>query len=225
LKIQLQWLTGAGTEGPLVGSALKARSPRTLWVAWAVAALAVVASVSFWALRDTGSKLAVARFSISAPANTWLDTESGIPLAISPDGQRLAYAVRSPDSATSRLYLRRIDEFEGTPVPGTEDANMPFFSPDGQWVGYVTSSAIKKVPVEGGAVVKVAPSVAFGVAGATWGTDGYIYYSRYWQGLSRVQQNGGKVETVTLPDSARQEQGHRWPEMLPDGDSIPFRIM
>jgi eukaryotic-like serine/threonine-protein kinase len=86
------------------------------------------------------------------------------------------------------LYLRRIDEFDGTPVPGTEDASMPFFSPDGQWVGFVTSSAITKVPVEGGAVVKLASSVAFGVAGATWGTDGYIYWSNYWAGLSRAAE-------------------------------------
>jgi len=71
----------------------------------------------------------------------------------------------------------------------------------------------------------LAPSVAFGVAGASWGTDGYIYFSNFWAGLSRVLQNGGKVERVTLPDPARQEQGHRWPEVLPDGDSILFSIM
>ena len=224
LKLQLQWLVGAGADGPAAGPAVKARSPGAVWAPWAIAALVLLASMSFWLLRDAGSKPAVARFSISAPANTWLDTDAGNPLAISPDGQRLAYAVRSPDWATSKLYLRRMDEFEGTPVPGTEDASMPFFSADGEWVGFATSSAIKKVPVEGGAVVTLAP-VAYGLAGGTWGTDGYIYWSNYWAGLSRVPENGGKVETVTLPDPARQEQGHRWPEMLPDGDSILFSIM
>src|SRR5579862_6714315 len=224
LKLQLQWLLGAGADGPAAGPAVEARSPGALWAPWAIAALALLASMAFWLLHPTASNLAVARFSISAPANTWLDTDAGNPLAISPDGQRLAYAVRSPDWATSKLYLRRMDEFEGTPVPGTEDASMPFFSGDGQWVGFATSSAIKKVPVEGGAVVTLAP-VAYGLAGGTWGTDGYIYWSNYWAGLSRVPQNGGKVETVTLPDPARQEQGHRWPEMLPDGDSILFSIM
>jgi serine/threonine-protein kinase len=121
------------------------------------------------------------------------------------------------------LYLRGMNEFEGTPVRGTEDANTPFFSPDGQWVGFLTSSGIKKVPVEGGAVVDLA-SVAYGMTGATWGADGYVYFSRAWAGLSRVAQNGGKVEMVTSPDPARQEQGHRWPEMLPDGNSILFSI-
>jgi serine/threonine protein kinase/Tol biopolymer transport system component len=224
LKLQLQWLTGAAAEAPAAGPALKARSPRTLWLAWTVAALALIASFSFWLLRKPISKPTVARFSISAPANTWLDTESGPPLAISPDGQRIAYVLRSADSATSRLYLRRVDEFEGLPVPGSEDAIMPFFSPDGQWVGFVAPSGLKKVPVEGGAVVNLT-SIAYAMAGATWGPDGYIYFSRFWAGLSRVQQNGGNIETVTLPDSARHEQCHRFPEMLPDGDSILFTIM
>jgi len=225
LKIQLQWLAAAGAEAPRAGSADKARASKTLWVAaCAVAVFAVVASVSLWFLREAGSKPAVTRFSIAVPANTWLNTDSGPSLAISPDGRLVAYAVRSADSATSRLYLRRMDEFEGTPVPGSEDANTPFFSPDGQWIGFVTSSAIKKVPVDGGAVVKLA-FVAEGVVGATWGTDGYVYFNRDWAGLSRVSQNGGKIETVTFPDAGRQEQEHRWPEMLPDGDSILFTIM
>ena len=223
LKLQLLWLTGAGAEGPLAGTPTDERSPMKVWVAWAVAALAVVASVLFWNMRDAGSRPAVARFSIAAPANTWLDTEAGPALAISPDGQRVAYVVRSGDSASPMLYLRRMDEFEGTSVPGTEGATMPFFSPDGQWVGFFTASRMKKVPVEGGSVVEIT-SVTDG-AGATWGTDGYIYLGRYWRGgLSRVLQNGGKSETVTSPDPARKEQGHRWPEMLPDGDSILFSI-
>src|SRR5579859_3062195 len=87
-KLQIQWLVGAGAEGPAVGPAVKASSPTTVWVPWAIAALVLLASMSFWLLRDdVGSKPAVARFSISAPMNTWLDTDAGNPLAISPDGQ------------------------------------------------------------------------------------------------------------------------------------------
>ncbi len=224
LKLQLQWLTGAGAEGPVAVTPTDARSPMKVWVAWAVAALAVVASVLFWIMRDTGNRPAVARFSIALPANTWLDTDGGLPLAISSDGQRVAYVVRSGDSALPMLYLRRMDAFEGTPIPGTEGASLPFFSPDGQWVGFLTASRMKKVPVEGGSVVEIM-SLTDGAAGATWGTDGYIYVGRFWRGgLSRVAQNGGKSETVTSPDPARKEQGHRWPEMLPDGSSILFSI-
>src|SRR2546425_596932 len=75
-----------------------------------------------------------------------------------------------------------------------------------------------------GSVVEIM-SITDGAAGATWGTDGYIYLGRFWRGgLSRVAQNGGKSEKVTSPDPARKEQGHRWPEMLPDGNSILFSI-
>jgi serine/threonine-protein kinase len=106
----------------------------------------------------------------------------------------------------------------------TPAASLPFFSPDGQWVGFLTASRMKKVPVEGGSVVEIM-SITDGSAGATWGTDGYIYLGRFWRGgLSRVAQNGGKSETVTSPDPARKEQSHRWPEMLPDGNSILFSI-
>jgi len=224
LKLQLEWLAGAGGESPVAGKTPNARSVVRMWAIWVVAGLAVVASLLLWVRRNADTPPTLTRFSISAPAETSFDTDSSPALAISPDGQLLAYTVRSANSALSMLYLRRMDEFEGTPVQGSEDAAMPFFSPDGQWVGFVTSSAIKKVPVEGGAVVKLA-SVAYSVGSATWGTDSYIYFSRFWAGLLRVPQNGGKVETVTLPDPARQEQGHRWPEMLPDGDSVLFSIM
>ena len=224
LKVQLMWLTGAGAESPPAVTLTAARSSIKVWLAWAVAALAVVASVLFWTMREAGSKPVVARFSIALPANSWLYADEGLPLAISPDGQRVAYVVRSADSALPMLYLRRLDAFEGTSVPGTEGASVPFFSPDGQWVGFLTASRMKKVPAEGGSVVEIM-SLTDGVAGATWGTDGYIYMGRYWRGgLSRVAQNGGKSETVTSPDPARKEQGHRWPEMLPDGDSILFSI-
>ena len=223
LKLQLLWLRGAGAQDPGAVMPTEKRSAMKFWGAWAVAALAVLASVLLWNMRQTGGQPAVARFLIAAPANGWLDTEGGPPLAISPDGQHVAYVVRSGGSASSMLYLRRMDEFEGTSVPGTEGAAMPFFSPDGQWVGFFTTSRMKKVPVEGGAVVEIMP-VTDG-AGATWGTDGYIYLGRFWRGgLSRVSQNGGKNETVTFPDPSRKEQGHRWPEMLPDGDSILFSI-
>src|SRR3989475_2263975 len=224
LKLQLVWLAGAGAESPRSDTPTDARSPRKAWVAWAGAALPVVASALLWIMRDADSRPAVARFSITLPANTWLDAEGGPPLAISPDGQRVAYVVRRGDSALPILYLRRMDEFQGTSVPGTEGASMPFFSPDGQWVGFLTASRMKKVRVEGGSVVEIM-SITDGAAGATWGTDGYIYLGRFWRGgLSRVAQSGAKSERVTSPDPARKEQGHRWPEMLPDGNSILFSI-
>src|SRR5712691_6655177 len=142
LKLQLLWLAGAGAEGAVASTPADKRSSVKVWVEWAVAAVAVVglvASVLFWTMRDAGSRPAVSRFSIALPANTWLDTEGGLPLAISPDGQHVAYVVRSGESALPMLYLRRMDAFEGTSVPGTEGASVPFFSPDGQWVGFLTA--------------------------------------------------------------------------------------
>src|SRR5260370_6032389 len=165
LKLQLLWLTGARAEGPLAGAPIDARSRMKVWAAWAVAGLAVVASVLFWIMRDAGSRPAVARFSIATPANTWLDTDEGPPLAISPYGQRVAYVVRSGDSALPMLYLRRMDAFEGTSVPGTDGASLPFFSPDGHWVGFLPADRVENVLREGGSWAQVMSSTD-GAAGA-----------------------------------------------------------
>src|SRR6201997_248052 len=80
LKLQLMWLTGASDESPPAVTLTAARSSIKVWLAWAVAALAVVASVLFWTMREAGSKPVVARFSIALPANSWLYADEGLPL-------------------------------------------------------------------------------------------------------------------------------------------------
>src|SRR5712692_7480897 len=151
--------------------------------------------------------------------------------APSPETTQVDIAVRAPCSPCRPVgdghdldHRSALDRNFLHPGRSKEPDPLPFFSPDGQWVGFLTASRMKKVPVEGGSVVEIM-SITDGAAGATWGTDGYIYLGRFWRGgLSRVAQNGGKSETVTSPDPARKEQGHRWPEMLPDGNSILFSI-
>jgi eukaryotic-like serine/threonine-protein kinase len=222
LKLQLLWIAGSSA------SSLPVLKPRNTgaWIRnsapWAAAALALFSGAMLWmTTRGSDAKPAIVRFVIPTPANTQIDLFALVSVAISPDGQSLAYVVKATDG-TSRMYLRRMNEFDSKPVPGTESAASPFFSPDGQWIGFFTADRIKKVAVEGGAVSDVA-NVMPGGQGATWGTDGYIYYNRYWtEGLSRVPQNGGKAETFTSPDAKRHEQSHRWPEVLPDGKNLLF---
>ena len=74
-----------------------------------------------------------------------------VSVAISPDGRRIAYAARR--GGQQRLYVRPLDRFEATPLAGTEGATMPFFSPDGLWVGFFASGKLQKVSIEGGAPV------------------------------------------------------------------------
>ena len=102
---------------------------------------------------------------------------SGSSVAISPDGMRLAYASGTP----TRLFTRRLDQPKATELPGTQGAVAPFFSPDGQWIGFAGNGGkLNKISVEGGAVV---PLGDFGtILGASWGEDGNIVLGRPREG-------------------------------------------
>ena len=89
-------------------------------------------------------------------------------IALSPDGTRLAY-VASVAGAPTRLYTRRLDQAKATELPSTLGATSPFFSPDGQWIGFYSGTKVAKISVEGGAVVPLADGTPGG--DAAWGAD------------------------------------------------------
>jgi serine/threonine-protein kinase len=105
-------------------------------------------------------------------------------------------------------------------MPGTEGAEAPFFSPDGEWVGFFTGSKMKKVSIHGGATVVLCD--ATGARGAAWGEDGFIIVSpSLTSGLKRVPDTGGKLEPITDP-SKSGEVTHRWPQILPGGKTVLY---
>lgn len=142
--------------------------------------------------------------------------------AISPDGKRVVYIGYEGDA--SRLFLQELDQMEATPLPGTEGAVGPFFSPDGLWVGYFAGDELQKVSVLGGESITVCKA-STDTPGARWGADGTIVFSPDWSsGLMRVAASGGEPEVLTTLDRTAGEAGHWWPEFLPDGKTILFTI-
>jgi Tol biopolymer transport system component len=148
--------------------------------------------------------------------------ESSPLVAISPDGTQLAAAAVDRDG-NQRLYVRALADLATRPLPGTEGASEPMFSPDGRFVAFFADGELKRVDVAGGAVAKIAD--APDSRGGDWGPDGSIVFAPHNDtGLSLVPAAGGAPRVLTQPDRARRERTHRWPQILPGGKAAIFTI-
>jgi eukaryotic-like serine/threonine-protein kinase len=143
-------------------------------------------------------------------------------LALSPDGTRLVYVANRGGS--TQLYLRPLDRFEETPIPGTEGAESPFFSPDGQSIGFFAQEKLKRISFSGGAPLTLCGAVLN--RGGSWGPDGTIVFTpaAATSGLFKVSAAGGTPKPLTVPDRKKGDLSHRWPEILPDGKALLFTI-
>ena len=137
-------------------------------------------------------------------------TLRGTDVVISPNGDRLAFV------SQGGLFVRRLDQPDAIRLAGVERPHSPFFSPDGDWIGYF-GSGLKKVPVTGGAVVSLTDGAGFG---GSWGEDGYIVASLDGRRLSRIPAGGGAP--VPLTELTEGEYGHGWPHVLPGAKAVIF---
>jgi Tol biopolymer transport system component len=145
-----------------------------------------------------------------------------ITAAISPDGGRLAFVARGP-GGKEQLATRLLDQAQAVLLPGTENAADPFFSPDGQWIGFFTAGKMKKISVQGGAAVTLCDISSMGGA-ASWGEDGSIIVTAVGftgGGLLRLPTAGGTLQAITKPGD-KGEATHRWPQILPRGQAVLF---
>ena len=175
----------------------------------------------------------VVRFSIVVP------NPSPEPyLALSPDGGALVYVAQG-DDGQSILWLRRLDEPEARPLPGTARAGMPFWSPDSGHIGFSADNELKRVPAAGGPVQTLCqinrgldtPSVGGGRApaagrkrghhtGASWSARGFILFAgdtAEGTTVFRVPDTGGTPVMALKPDPAQKQRMGVWPHLLPDG--------
>jgi serine/threonine-protein kinase len=165
-----------------------------------------------WALkRPPPTTAEPVRFSLIQQDSGRYVTSFGPSVALSPDGRTIAY---SGAMGTRRLlFLRRLDALEPVPVGGTDNAYLPFFSPDGQWLGFVANQRLMKVALAGGAPLLIAELEGNVAQGAAWGPDGVVVLEDV-SGLSRVSAAGGALEQLT---SVAVGGAHEWPSFLPDG--------
>jgi len=189
------------------------------WLPWAVAGIAVAATLATLALAPRGhSASGLARgtafLALNAPGGMKFSDQPG-DITVSPDGRSLA-VVASTEDGTSRLYLRRFDDPDWRTLTGTEGAYFPFWSGDGRFVGFFASNKLKKIAVAGGTAETICEAAAG--RGGTWNKDGLIVFAPGSFGpLMQVKAEGGEVTPATELDSAHGEVGHRFPRFLPDG--------
>jgi serine/threonine-protein kinase len=189
------------------------------WLPWALGATAVLAlalgGLLWHATRPVPRPLLRFSADLGAEAVAGLRTTA----AISPDGTRLAYPVRSA-AGTTMLATRLMDQTKPTILSGTENAADQFFSPDGQWIGFFADGKLRKVSIQGGAPNTLCEVAA--MRGAAWGEDGNIVYGfAIGSGLWRVPASGGAPRSLSKPQD-KGEATHRWPQMLPGGETILF---
>jgi serine/threonine-protein kinase len=211
---------GAGTQGA-TGAAPAGRGTRVL--PWAlVIALGLVAAFALW--RGSAETVDGDLLTLSAPFGVDLElpnTQEGV-LALSPDGKTLALTLQR--DAVTMLYVRRLDSAALVPMPGTEGASSPFFSPDGAWIAFFAEDKLKKVPVGGGAPVTLCDSDGNN-RGGDWSTDDVIVFSpHYTRPLMRVSGAGGEPTVLTTIDKARGERTHRWPQAVANEDLVLFTV-
>ncbi len=210
-------------------------------IPWTLAGvIALIAGLIIWNLWKTtpSAPQSVTRVSIPLPSTAPLEVETWRPaVVLSPDGSRLVYVANR--GGKRQLYLRQMDRLEATPIPGTEGAYSPFFSPDGQSVGFIVGWELKKVSVSGGApqTLSWVPPVTRGVS---WGPDDTIIYTPDPNiGLQRIIAVGNTPpedafsdapssrtghQVLTTPDPTKGEYSHRWPQFLPGGKAVLFTI-
>jgi eukaryotic-like serine/threonine-protein kinase len=205
---ELDWIA-SGSKTELTPSPA---SSRRSWRPWILAAIMTLVALAALLRSHGGEKSAAthAILSILPPEGlAWTDW-----FAMSPDGRRLALV--GYNEGRTRIWIRRLDEEEARPVAGTEDAENPFWSPDGRSLAFFAQRKLKRIELESG-VVQVICNAGLG-RGGTWSREGVILLGGLSSApLRRVAASGGDVAVATKLDSARGDFVHRFPQFLPDG--------
>src|SRR5262249_34641504 len=144
-------------------------------------------------------------------------------VAVSPDGRHLAFTAATGGNV--QLWVRALDSTEAKPLPGTQGATFPFWSPDSRSLGFFADSKLKKIEATGGLVQRLCDVPTF-LCGGAWNRAGVILFARVGgTGLLRASAAGREVTEVTTLDRPRQEIVHRYPTFLPDGQHFLYSIM
>jgi Tol biopolymer transport system component/DNA-binding winged helix-turn-helix (wHTH) protein len=212
-----------GGGRPETVGALQRTSIR-LWRPWlmALALAGILGAVAMWSYAKKAPSVSrsVSRFTLSLPETDTFENDGG--LAVSPNGRTLVYVAWH--NGTRQLFRRALDQIEAVPIADTESASFPFFSPDGQWIGFFADDALlKKVPLQGGPTMTICP--AGYRKGASWGPNGVIVFATNRSpDLMQVADTGGTPKPLTAM-ATQKGQRAAWPELTADGRAVLYTVV
>ena len=215
--LELKWVGEAGSRAGVAAPVAARRKSREM-LAWRLMALATTAALLFGVngILNRPKPVKPIEFLAPVPAGiVFIDTPK-----ISPDGSTIAFSAADTTGA-QRLWIRRLESLDSTPLTNTETAGRPCWSPDGKFLAFMSDGKLKKVAVDGGPPQTVCESKSRG--DASWGKRGVIVYDGSPQdSIMRVNAGGGTPAPATRIDRKTGETGSAWPHFLPDGRHFLF---
>jgi len=205
LANELKWIAEQGSQAatPTPGPARQKIREQAAWALAAVALVVAALATAFPFFHRTPAEVRPVRFTISPPEKERLPILADSPdfLAVSPDGSKVAFAA-SDSGGNTTLWIRDLDSYTAQPLPGTENAYSPFWSPDSRFIAFSAGSVLKKVAVEGGPPQTLTTGASVDGTG-TWNRDGVILFAAPRSAILRVSSAGGSATPATALDAGR----------------------
>jgi eukaryotic-like serine/threonine-protein kinase len=226
LKLQLKWIADAGSQSSLLAPVVVHRKWNESF-AWAFAgvALFVVMLFAIGHFLTAPTEVSSIRSSVLPPEKSafyFMGTGGG-PVTVSPDGRRLAFVATNADGK-NLLWVRSLDTLAALPLPGTEGAGFPFWSPDSRFIGFFSDGKLKKIDAAGGSVQALSEAPLG--RGGTMNADGVILFTPDARSpIYRVSATGGPGTPVTEFETDSLGTTHRWPYFLPDGRHFLYLVV
>jgi len=220
---ELRWISESGFQAgiPSPLPSLRKKRDRAIWIAIGVTSV-VLAAYGGWQRGQRGHGQTPVHLTVVLPAGKVLLNNSTHPLAVSPDGSTIVFSAYN-ENRKSQLYLRKLDAFVSTPIAGSEDGMTPFFSPNGEWLGFVSANnQLKKVLLGGGSTSLTDTA---GPIGGSWAEDDTIYFVKsFTSGIYAVPAGGGQPRQITQTGTTPNDRVHMWPNVLPGARGLIFTV-
>ena len=217
LLLQLRFIAvdSSSATGVAAVAGRRGRAWSAPWLAWGVAAAALIVAGAAVTLRPAPAPQPVLRAVLLPPEKVALDLTGDFsgPPVISPDGTQVAFVARA--DGVKAIWVRPLNALAAHRLDDTENSSFPFWSADSRQIGFFADGKLRRIPAAGGptAIVADAPNAR----GGTWSRENVIVFSPDYQGgLLRVPASGGAATPATQIDSHKHST-HRWPFFLPDG--------